>query len=370
MTAPAVFGPLLAVLAVVASGAPAPAAFQETKGRPASAAGQAAPDELDELGETLKAAVLSGTLSEEDAIKIYRTMAERLKPASGKGKGERAKGAGLSKVDFVRLSAPRPEQIAAIFRPEFRRRDLSILLNQLDLDSNQSMIAELLIADYLEAFELASSPLREALGRYQRATTDQWLAAALERAQIEEVDVAVANTQEALERFARGAAAKETTGQAATDATERDEKRAARHAWGRRMLEVTTEMDARLTKLRDRVQSEVVELDRDGATITADDLVRMARTLRAERSALRVETTESLERIAVIEESDDAKARCDAAMARMRIEHLLRHGRLGGESMNLWAALAEMASAREPDGGDAARYEDAAAMSLAASTLR
>jgi len=68
-----------------------------------------------------------------------------------------------------------------LFRPDFLTRDLAILHTDLDLDRNQMMIAGLLVRDYLESIDLASSPLREALRRYRDTIRDQWLTAALER---------------------------------------------------------------------------------------------------------------------------------------------------------------------------------------------
>ncbi|MHC4427117.1 MAG: hypothetical protein ACYS0D_00740, partial [Planctomycetota bacterium] len=115
----------------------------------------------------------------------------------------------------------------------------------------------------------------------------------------------------------------------------------AREAWARRMLEVTAKMDDRLASLRERVQADLAELTQAGAVVTADDLVHMAGALREERARLRAEFTEHLEVIAVIEPTVEESGRFAAAMTRVRIERLLPRGRLGGESMNLWAALTE-----------------------------
>jgi hypothetical protein len=338
-------------------------AMQDAKDQPASATAQANADELRELGETLKAAVLSGTLSEEDAVGIYKTIASRLDTGTTTAEAKDYTGPYSAKLDVIMLSPPRPQQISALFQAEFLRRDLPVLREELDLHQDEMMIAQVLFSDYLDAFDLASTPLREALRRYQRSTTDKRIAAALDRAQIAEVDVAVANTRDALEWLARGADEKGEAGDASSGATANgDEKRAAREAWARRMLEVTAKMGDRLASLRERVQADLAELERHGAAVTADDLVRMARRLRDERAQLRAEMTESLGLIRINEQAEGEKARFEMAMARLRIEQLLPQGRLGGEPMNLWAALTETARSRGRRYGQMDRLEDAEEM--------
>jgi hypothetical protein len=300
--------------------------------------------ELEELGETLKAAALSGTISEEDAWVIYKTMAARL---AGDDWGENEDGAdekrdSSPKQDVVRLSAPAPEQIRTLFEPEFLRRDVGGLAAALDLGAEQVLVAELLLSDYREALELASTPLREAMRRYRRAATDQWLAAALDRAEVDDVETAVGNMEARLEEIASWSAEK--------DASAADpEKEAAREEWGQRMLEVTARLDERLDALRVRVAGEVAALEAEGAVITGDELLGLARRFRAERSQLRAEMVEALRLITTAEQRGEGDARFVAALERIRIERLLPKGRLGGEPMNLWAAAAETFDSQAPD---------------------
>ncbi len=356
---------LLAFMGMAAFDAIDTAAMQDDKAPPASAARGGNADELAELGETLKAAVLSGTLSEADALKIYYSMARSLDPDNTKKAARAAEGYDgpyAAKLDIMMLSAPRPGQITALFRPEFLRRDLQLLRRELDLDRDQMAIIKILLNDYLEAFELASTPLREALGRYSRSSADQWVAAALERAHIDEVDVAIANTRDALQRLESAADKQDTVGDTPSDRTvENEQMRAAREAWARRMVDVTATMKDRVAELHERVQARLTQMERAGSMVTADDLVRMANELRRERAQLRAEFTESLGLIALIEQTDSERARFDAAIARVRIEHELNHGRLGGESMNLWAALIETTRAHESRRGRRGRLDEAKA---------
>jgi hypothetical protein len=266
------------------------------------------------------------------------------------------------KRGVLRLSAPKPRQISALFRPEFLTRDLAILHADLDLDRNQMMIAGLLVRDYLDSIELASSPLREALRRHQGTTRDQWLTTALERsdqslgsalqrAQRVDPEVAAERAKQKLERIA---IANEEFLESAGE-----KRRAKFDAWTQRMIEVTSQLDARLASLRERVGIELTELEREDVTITAEDLVRLAKQLREERARLREQMTDDLEIIATEEQRGEANADFEATMAAIRVDHLLPHGRLGGESMNLWAALTDTnrdqkAGSTQPEGLDSA----------------
>jgi hypothetical protein len=114
------------------------------------------------------------------------------------------------------------------------------------------------------------------------------------------------------------------------------------------MVEVTGQLDARLASLRKRVNAELSALDREDETITAEDLVRMAKQLRVERARLRGQLAEDVEIILTEEQRGEDKARFEATMARIRVDHLLPRGRLGGESMNLWAALTDTGGDQKP----------------------
>jgi hypothetical protein len=344
----------LAVVFALSCGAGPASAMQDDKGPSATAsAGQERGDpreELEELGATLKAAVFSGALTGESAREIYRAAADRLwedlKASSG---GKRATAPPEAdqespKRNVLRLSAPRPEQIRVLLEAEYLRRDLTTLRAELDFDQSQMMIAEMLFLDYFEAIKVASSPLREALGRYHQATRDQEHEAALKRSdrRLEAAldpsqrifpEIAVVRTKRELERIASEYADE-------VDAAD-EESRAKLDAWRQRMIEVAGQLDSRLASLRERVNAELANVEREDATITAEDLVRMARQLRVERARLREQMADDLELITTEEQRGEENAQFEATMARIRVDRLLGQGRLGGEPMNLWAALSE-----------------------------
>lgn len=321
---------------------------------PETSAAQDSEIELRELGETLKAAVLSGTLSEEDATAIYHSIKSRLAPENAKTKGispKDANGKYASKFDIMRLAAPRPGQITALLRPDFLRRDLQLLQSELDLGRDQMAIIEILFLDYFESHELIVLPFREGLNSYRQSSADHWVAAALDRATIEDVDVAVANTKDAIKQFEKASVKKDTL-------SDTSRKRAARDDWTERMIQVTANMEQRLEDLRSRVQARLAEIESSGSIVTANDLVSFARKLRDERAQLRAEFVKSLELTCIIRQTESEKTRFVKAIARVLIEHNLNHGRLGGESMNLWAALIDTArSSKSRRGRNMELYE-------------
>ncbi|MHC5047848.1 MAG: hypothetical protein ACYTGY_15020 [Planctomycetota bacterium] len=156
-------------------------AMQDDKGQSATAPAQEkASDprqELEELGTTLRAAVFSGTLTEEEAWDMYKAVASSLwEDLKGSRAGD-AKEAGKEtdkeseeadpKLVVLRLSAPKPMQIRSLFPPEFLTRDLAILHTDLELDRNQMMIAGLLVRDYLDAVDLFSKRSNDTRARWR-----------------------------------------------------------------------------------------------------------------------------------------------------------------------------------------------------------
>jgi hypothetical protein len=337
----------LAVLMTVSAAASAAPGSQDE-----SEAAQARDEigaQLEELGTTLRAAVMSGTLTDEDAREVYGRVVRAAKAAYARDFGDgggKTEASPSAKGNVIRLAAPRPEQIRVLLQAEFLRRHLPFLRDELDLDRDQMMIAGILFDDYAEAYELASAPLREALAQYRSATMNSYitfvledadvkLGAALENARQVDREEAVARMADTLERIDREKA------EGLASASEADRERY--EAWKRSMIAATSELDERLAAIRDRTTAQLAEMGRPDATITADDLVRMAIQLRSDRALLRAGLTESIEMIATEEQRGEESAHFEAAMARIRIGQLLPQGRLGGEAMNLWAALAEIA---------------------------
>lgn len=303
--------------------------------------------QIEELGTTLRAAAMSGAISGPEARQIYGRVVRAAKAAYvrdfGEGKNE-ADARPSAKGNTVRLRAPRPERIDMLLRAEFRRRDLEAVRNGLDLDGDQAMIVEHLFRDYEEAYDLAATPLREALAQYRGTSLNAYIAFALEDAGVR-LDAAVENARRAdrAEAVARmgDALARIDREKAEGLANASAEDRLRYKEWKASMIVASSEIDERLAAIRDRATAQLADMGRTDVTITAQDVIRLATQLRSDRTQLRTDLVESLETLATAEQRGEANARFEGAIARIRIRAQLPHGRLGGESMDLWAALAE-----------------------------
>lgn len=313
--------------------------------------------QIEELGITLRAAVMSGTLAEQEAKEVYAHVVRVAKTAYVRRFGEeeqKAEQRPSAKGNVARLFAVRPGQIRLLLQPEYFRRDLQRLRQALDLDSSQTAVIDVLLDDYLAAYELAVTPLREALTRYRRVTVD-----ALFRDALREADATLLAALEQVQRADRGAAVVnildsiariEEEGADRLKAASEDDRRRFKD-WTNQMITATAELDERLAGIRQRTTEQLAQMSDVDREITADDLVRMATELRVERRQLGTELALSIEMILTDDQRGIDGAGYDVAMARVMIGHLLPQGRFGGESMDLWAALEEVAREHDLDGG-------------------
>ncbi|MHC4809213.1 MAG: coiled-coil domain-containing protein [Planctomycetota bacterium] len=325
------------------------------KGDPAAAqAREEVGAQIEELGTTLKAAAMSGVISGEEAREIYNRVLGAAKASDVRqfGDGNAKAGDGNDpKTHVARLTAPRPERVQELLRPEFLRRDLPRLADALGFDRSQMMIVRVLFEDYSEAFELSSAPLREALSQYRGSGINAYIAFTLEDAGVR-LDQAVENARRA-DRDEAMARMQETMARIDEERAGGSEKDRRRYeAWKESALAATSELDERLAAIRDRATRQLNDMSRDEAAIDADDLLHMATQLRTDRAQLRVDLIESIGLIATEEQRGEEDRVFDAVMDQIRIDMLLEQGRLGGESMNLWAALAEVSRDLEARGED------------------
>ena len=211
---------------------------------------------LDELATTLKAGVLSGVLSSEEAGTIYERVVEATKASTGLGRasGSSAKAAANPsdpKVQVLRLAAVPPLRIETLFEPEFLRRDLALLGDALDLDRTQLTITRVILDDYLTAFELAAAPLREGLTQYRRAILQTAISDALEEAGVRLDDaIDTARRADRAEAIARMEETLRGIDEKMAEASDADRK--AYDAWRATALDATGDLANRLTRIRDR----------------------------------------------------------------------------------------------------------------------
>ncbi len=319
----------------------------------ASTLAAAAPPETDarlhELGQTLKAAVASGSMSGDEAMKLWEVLSERIRGREDAAKDddskEKEKEKAKAKADdevgaSFWLNPLRPGDVRTLFRPEFTLRDVARLDAALNFDDAFAPVIEVLWLDYLEAFDLATQPLREALAQFERGEEDRWIAATLAKINAPEVEVAVDRTQAAVRKWNDDAATKVRSKDTPEAARRRAEIEAKRQAWADELIAVSAVMQERLDALRRQARADLDDLAAKGADVTTDDLVRLAHELRGTRRQLRADLETSLAAIVVAPGRTD-RHEFDAAMTALRHDRLLPHGVLSGESLALRTALAE-----------------------------
>ena len=123
----------------------------------------------------------------------------------------------------------------------------------------------MILDDYYEALNLASTPLRESITRFRRLSEDQWLTTTLERIQVGDPEDAIARVRNAMTEYNRKNQAEQTRRNVQKDIDD---------AWTERMVEATRTLDQRLNAIRQRVESEQAAIE--STDITRDQLVRMA----------------------------------------------------------------------------------------------
>jgi len=290
--------------------------------------------ELEDLGNTLKAAVMSGAMNENDAKKAYFIIAERLgegKSNVNRDKKNNTKDAKKEtfKQNNLRLNTPSPLNIEALFYPEFLSRDLLPMSVDLNLDETQKLILSAILENYTDAFNLATLPLDQALKSYERALTDRWLANVLG-------DIEIPNAQEA-ETSIREQIANWRSSKNIDEASERSRKI---DDFEDHLVELTRDMDERLKNLQQRVITDINELE--NIDITSSNLLSIAQQLKNEREQLRLDLVDSIKVILLDKQRGTNDSTIYTAINSQLIWHLLPRGHLSGDAMNLWSAISEI----------------------------
>ncbi|MCH2133211.1 MAG: hypothetical protein MK116_05615 [Phycisphaerales bacterium] len=317
---------------------------------------QGSPSELDQLGAALKAAVVSGNMSGEEAraIWIAAVEAERRSATEAENGDDRDNDDNMDehKRWMQRLIPPDPKNVVMLLHPEFLPRDSRSLANRLELDNQRALLVDTIIRDYIEAFDAVSAPLPEAIERYAAAEDVREMKLALQRVESNinqqniDMESAAQTIEEKVRDYAEQVVAKESGGKGGDnqqiDSAERAERAEARaRKWTAELTEALDKVDDRLIRLRDQMQARIDQVEQVGETVTARDLVRMARALREDRAQLRQNAIEMLELVLVVSDREKEQAALDDALARLHVENGLRHARMGGEPINPWAALVD-----------------------------
>lgn len=301
------------------------------------ASGSEADQEMAEITMALKAAARTGAMSGSDARALWASLqaefaADKVDSYPGNGKRETT-----LRIGWV------PIEIREILQPEFVRRDLVLIRDVLTLEAEQVSIIESLLEDYITLFDVASEPLRDALGRYRRVQRDRRVARAFENADLSTVGETVFQKlrefEQQRERENWGPGEKDSGGRGGSRSAEK--RRAEFREYSDKLAGSIETMEARLTQLRMDVRERMSEASLKGEAVTAADLVRLADAFKLERDKLRLEFSEYLALVTNAETSEVAREFLGTAMDKLAIEHGREDGGLGGESLDIRSAMVE-----------------------------
>lgn len=297
------------------------------------------------LGGSLKAAVLSGSMTKEDAGLIWKTASQvaelREKMDSLLGDDKAAIIEDDAKSQTLRLIPPDPERPRLLLQPELLERDSGFLIDRLELDAQRAEIVDLMLRDYEGSYEILTVPLADAMRRYLRSQVSEDLAITIDRLdrQLAEQDIdmeaAMSTMQDRLEDYARQVAVKR-----GGESQEIEEKsRALAREWVDEMSGGLDSLDENMSRLRDRLVLAMDEIAAVGGDVAEEDLLRLAMQLRSQRDAIRKDVMIALQ-MAIVDEGDERRlAELESALEQIELRRGLMLARLGGERIDPWAAL-------------------------------
>jgi len=290
--------------------------------------------ELHDLGDTLKAAVMSGAMNENDARKAYFIIAERLGAQKNNSNIDKKNDTKDSKKESFKqnnlgLKTPSPLNIEELFYPEFLNRDLLTMSEDLNLDKTQKLILRAILENYTDAFNIATLPLDQALKTYERASTDRWLANVLGDIKIPNAQQAETSIREQINNW-----------RTSKNIEEESEQSRKINDFEDHLVELTRDMDERLKSLQQRVIADINTLE--NIDITASNLLSIAQKLKNEREQLRLDLIDSVTVILLDKQRGTNDSAIYTAINSQLIRHLLPRGHLSGDAMNLWSAISKI----------------------------
>ena len=236
-----------------------------------------------------------------------------------------------------------------LLSPEFNRRSLPLLQDDLELDEDQALIVEAIIAAYEEAFETASAELREGYkGRKaaerrarQKAMSAEHLNAI--SSMLTDLEVATKNAEaEAGEKDVRVAA---PAPRRAVDASVHRGR-----ILKEEMHQIRADYEQMKRMLDEQAAAEAMETGEQVEPLTADEIVKLAKAFRIERANLRTQFIDDITTLL----NDQQREAIDYAIAHLDRERMLvQRGFVPGESMHIESF------ARQTFGGVSGRPEHA-----------
>ena len=326
-------------------------------------------EEMGALGASLKAAVISGQMNEDDAKALWDAAMAEVKGGDRQDNGEKKESESLQgneepKAYIGRLIPPDPTRPTRLLEPEFLPRDVQFLVNRLELESDRAGIVENIIRDYTIAFKTASATLPEAIERYRAMEAQRELQDRI--AQLDQtilfddrnMDQALDVLSQQVREYAEASVAKggDAGGMNTDEQAEIVEKRS--NEWTQELASGLENFNDRMSSLRERMQSRLDKVQTVGEVVTADDLVQLARQLRDQRQELKADVIEMLQVIVVLNDSEADQVALDDALAELELRHGLRHARMGGEFINPWSVILDTYPERDIDPAATAALEE------------
>ena len=314
--------------------------------------------DLEELETALKAAVISGNMTQEEGWAIWHTAVAEAKGEDGNEDDWKPGEDSDEEYDDTngrhrigRLVPPDPAEPSMLLEPEFLPRDVQLLSNWLDLDKQRTIIVEMIIQDYGNSFEAVTAGLAPAIRRYKQAEAVRERLQMLEHLEndVLQREVDMDSAAKAIEQRIRGYAEKDVAelaaenGKEGVDITHEVDAKIAK--WTKGLTEALENIDEQMTQLRDRMKARVQSVQSPEGEVTSRDLVEMAEAIKWQRENLRQDVIEMLT-LALVVDDAEAQARLDDAVSRLQVEHGFRHARMGGEFINLWS----LARDADPEG--------------------
>ena len=305
--------------------------------------------ELEAMGTAIKAAVISGHMTEEEGWALWQTAVSEVKGEEFReGKKQNQKNASEQYDDrnswhrIGRLVPPDPSEPSMLMEPDFLPRDVQLLNNWLDLDKDRAIIVEMIIRDYMESVKTLTADMQPALRRYKQAEQTRELEEMLQYLEEEmmprKIDMTEASAviEERVRGFAEEYVAKELAADGVAREDISDDIDAKTDEWTRDLTSALVTMDEQMSRLRDRMKARVNGVDLPEGQITSRDLLALAESIRMQKANLKKDVIDMLTLALVVEDDAEAQAALNSALSRLRIEHGFRHARMGGEYINPW----------------------------------
>lgn len=302
--------------------------------------------EMEALGQSLKAAVISGQMDKADARALWEAALTEIKGDEDEGDDDESlQGKEEPKAYIGRLIPPDPTRPVRLLEPEFLTRDVQFLVDRLDLDRERSRIIKMIILDYTTTFDAISAPLRDALARYQQMESKRELEdqiAQLDRATVindQDMDQAIEVMSDRVREYAQASVNKESNGREENAPRRAEIAQQRAREWTQGLTEGLENLNDRMSVLRARMQARLEKVQMAGERVTARELVQMATQLREQRAELKADVFEMLQLIVVIKDIQTEQAALDDTLAEIDLRHGLPHARMGGEFINPWSIL-------------------------------